>query len=239
MPSSRSYRRCGRRAALVACLLLGVVPVLHGPALEARAQKPQRQQLVQPSATLVQRLRRLLNLSPPLAVGGSRSGSGQRVCLLSPWPTTAAQNQTLALALVPTATPVLLSGGPLNEIQILRRDRIAWQQRASSTAAISGAIPWPLEPLQPDEQVLVRLRPRGAAGADFAEIQLQAASAAQLQRHRQLLTALQAAPSHWPAAIEAELSRNPALAVALASDPSAPPAIQLAWRESAAASGCR
>jgi hypothetical protein len=228
----------------VAALLLVAAAGLPG-----RAQPPERQgqqspqpqqQVIQPNATLVERLRRLLNLSPPLAVGGSRSGAVEGVCLLSPWSGRTGRSRGMgeqlpAIAVVPTATPTLLSSGPLNELQLLRNNRIVWQQRASSVEPISGPMTWPLPPLRPGEQVLLRLRPRGAGGGDFAEIRMQAADAAVLQRHQSLLTMLQANPSRWQTAIEQELSSNPAMAVALASDPSAPPGIQQALVE---AGGC-
>lgn len=245
MSPSASNRVKSQRVVLTAVLLLLATNAwLHAAAQSQNptareATRGTQQQLVQPSTTLVQRLRRLLNLSPPLAVGGSRSGSGQRVCLISPWPTTPPQGQMPALALVPATTPLLLAVGPLNEIQILRRDRIVWRQRASSTSPIVGPIPWPLEPLQPSEQALVRLRPAGAAGADFAEIQLEVPSAQSMQNYQQLLGELLVDPSRWPAAIEAELSRNPELAVALASDPRAPAAIQRIWQESTVDGVCQ
>jgi hypothetical protein len=217
--------------------------------LPGRAQPPERQgqqspqprqQVIQPSVSLVERLRRLLNLSPPLAVGGSRSGAIESVCLLSPWTGRTGQSRGMgeqlpAIAIVPSATPTLLSAGPLNELQLLRDNLIVWQQRASSIEPISGPIAWPLPPLKPGEQVLLRLRPRNAAGGDFAQINLQAADAAVLQRHQSLLWMLQANPSRWTTAIEQELSSNPAMAFALASDPSAPPGIQQALVE---AGGC-
>ncbi|QVL53451.1 MAG: hypothetical protein KFB97_03395 [Cyanobium sp. M30B3] len=200
----------------------------------------QQQKLIQPNATLVERLRRLLNLTPPLAVGGSRSGAGAQVCLVSPWLQTQPQraedpNRQQPKAVVPTATPTLLSAGPLNEVQLLRNNRIVWQQRASSTEAISGPIPWPIEPLRPGEQAVLRLRPRGASGGDFAAITLQAADAATLQRLQSLVAALQARPEGWQSAIEREAGANPAVAVALASAPTAPLAIQQAL---VAAGGC-
>lgn len=243
MPSAPFHHRpCRQVAGAAALLLLAAstgLPAAAKPQQQSQQLQLQEQRLIQPSATLVQRLRRLLNLSPPLAVGGSRSGSALRVCLLSPWITTAASAQEPALAALPTAAPTLQAAGPLNEIQILRRDRIVWQQRASSTAAISGPIPWPLEPLQPTEQVLLRLRPRGAGGGDFAEIRLLAPPQVDLQRYRQRIAELTAAPSLWPAAIAQELNRNPALAVALAAEPTAPAAIQNSWTAGAGDNTCR
>lgn len=244
MPSAPFHRLPCRQVAGAAALLLAASAGLPAAAKpqqqpQQQSQQLQEQRLIQPSATLVQRLRRLLNLSPPLAVGGSRSGSALRVCLLSPWITTAASAQEPALAALPTDAPTLLAAGPLNEIQILQRDRIVWQQRAASTAAISGPIPWPLEPLQPAEQVLLRLRPRGASGGDFAEIRLQAPPQIDLQRYRQRIAELTAAPSLWPAAIAQELNRNTALAVALAAESTAPAAIQNSWTASASDNTCR
>lgn len=241
MSSSRPLPVGQRQAALaVAFLLTSTTPGLEAAAV-GQTSRPQgatagKQQLVQPNATLVQRLRRLLNLSPPLAVGGSRSGSGISVCLLSPWPTSPATAQKPAVAAVPTTAPTLLPAGPLNEIQILRGNRIAWQRRASSTDPISGPIPWPLEPLQPSEEALLRLRPRGSAGGDFAELRIQAPSPNTWQRYQLLRAELIAQPSLWPAAIEAELGRNPALAVALATDPQAPLWLEMAWQGN---SGCQ
>jgi len=204
-------------AAAIAAGSSGRASAQPGQQAEVPPAAPQ-QQLIKPNATLVERLRRLLNLTPPLAVGGSRSGADQQVCLTSPWLGT----QLQPVAVVPTATPTLLSAAPLNALQLLRNNRIVWQQRASSTDAISGTIPWPIEPLLPGEQVVLRLRPRGASGGDFVAITLQAADAATLQRFQSLVAALKAKPGGWQAAIEREAIANPAVAVALAGDPSAP-----------------
>lgn len=192
-----------------------------------------------PPRSLIQRLREFLGINPPVAVGGSRSGPGQQVCLLSPWLAGAERRgdgSAPPLALTPTATPTLHSAGPLNEVQLLRDNRIVWRLRASSSEAITGPITWPLEPLQPGEQVLLRLRPRGAAGADAARITIQAGDAATLERYRSLLAAVEGKPERWQGLIEAQLPRNPALAVALASDPLAPAVIQQAIAAAAACS---
>lgn len=243
---------CTRSASLrplnSSWMAVAVLLLVGTAGLPARAQMPERQtrpptqQLIRPNATLVERLRRLLNLSPPLAVGGSRSGTVEGVCLLSPWSGRTGRSRGMgeqrpAMAVVPTASPTLLSSGPLNELQLLRNNRIVWQQRASSVEPISGPIAWPLPPLQAGEQVLLRLRPRGAGGGDFAEINLKAADAAVLERHQRLLGMLQANPDRWERVIELQLSSSPGMAVALASDPSAPPEIQQALAKAGGCSG--
>jgi hypothetical protein len=187
-----------------------------------------QQQLIQPNATLVERLRRLLNLSPPLAVGGSRSGAGSAVCVISPRFQHHADGRAIAAVALPQ--PTLLAAEPLNEVRLIKDGRIVWQQRASSTEPIEGPIPWPLQPLQPGESVLLRLRPRGASGSDFADIQLVAASKVEQQRAQALLND---EPSRL-AAIEAEASAGRAvLASELLFAPldQAPEAIQLLRRE--------
>ncbi|MEB3324914.1 MAG: hypothetical protein VKM17_06205 [Cyanobacteriota bacterium] len=140
--------------------------------------------------TLLQRLREWIGLNPRQAVGGSRGESATTVCLITP--RLEASPKASAPASPPTALvnlprPTLLAAGELNEIRLEENGRLLWQQRASSTTPISGQIPWPIAPLTPGQEVLLRLRPRGAAGADFATITLRAAPAAQQQTALALL----------------------------------------------------
>jgi len=149
--------------------------------------------------TLLQQLRELIRPNPPQAVGGSRGGAALSVCLVTPL--FQQDPGGPAMAEVALTRPTLLAAQPLNEVRLLRDGRIVWQQLASSTQAIEGPIPWPLdEPLAPGDTLLLRLRPRGAAGSDFADIQLVAAGASEQQRAQALL----ADPAARLAAIEAE-----------------------------------
>lgn len=205
----------------------------------ARRQLPPTRAPWQPSATkpaptLAELLRQLLRITPPMAVGGSRSGPALAVCVLSPLaralevsPAAAGQ----ALAIVPVATPTLWVAGELNELRLERHGELLWRQRATSEAMIRGPIAWPLPPLRAGERLLLRVRPHGAGGADFAEISLQAASADQLQRTAQLIRSLGGDAERWIAAIRESSRQDPALAIALASDPSAPPPVRAALAE--------
>jgi hypothetical protein len=139
--------------------------------------------------TVLQQLRELIGYNPRQAVGGSRSGAGSGVCLITPRFQHRADGS--AIAAVALAQPTLLAAEPLNEVRLIKDGRIIWQQRASSTEPIEGPIPWPLQPLAPGDTVLLRLRPRGAAGSDFADIQLVAASEAEQQRALTLLSSAQ------------------------------------------------
>jgi len=196
---------------------------------------------VKASPTLVQRLRQLLNLAPPLAVGGSRSGEAGSVCLISPAPQALATKAAVdgpsedALAVTPVAAPTLLAAGPLNEIRLQRGGVMLWRLRASSSQAIDGPIPWPLAPLKPGERLQLLLRPRGASGGDFASVRLQAGSAVELQRSAQLLASLAPKQETWLQAIDRTARSDRALAVALLTSPEAPAEIRAAALEL----GCR
>ena len=199
------------------------------------------QRFVKASPTLVQRLRQLLNLAPPLAVGGSRSGEAGSVCLISPAPQALATKAAVdgssedALAVTPVAAPTLLAAGPLNEIRLQRNGVVLWQLRASSSQAIDGSILWPLAPLKPGERLQLLLRPRGASGGDFASVRLQAGNAAELERSQRLIVSLGVEQKPWLAAIERTSRSDRALAVALLTSPEAPAEI----RAAALDLGCR
>ncbi|MFQ6539731.1 MULTISPECIES: hypothetical protein [Aphanothece] len=135
--------------------------------------------------TLLQQLRELIGYNPRQAVGGSRSGSAASVCLITPRFADRADGVPQAVVALPS--PTLLAAGALNEVRLQQNGRILWQRRTSSSEPIEGPIAWPLPPLRPGETMLLRLRPRGAAGSDFADIQLVAAGEAEQQRALSLL----------------------------------------------------
>ncbi len=188
-PSSR--RPVFKPSALAASTALAALVALTLTAAPTDA-------MAQGQRTLLQQLRELIRPNPPQAVGGSRGPAALRVCLVTPL--FQQDPGGPAIAEVALERPTLLAAEPLNEVRLLRNGRIVWQQLASSTQAIEGPIPWPLDPLAPGDTVLLRLRPRGAAGSDFADIQLVAASESEQQRIRALL----ADPASRLAVIESE-----------------------------------
>ena len=171
-----------------------------------------------PPRSLIQKLRDFLGLTPPVAVGGSRSGSELAVCLLSPWP-----GQSIGLT-----TPVLQAAGPLNEIRIEQGDQLLWERRASSTQAIEGPIPWPIQPLQAGAELTLKIRPRGASGGDFAVFHFRVADAATLESNAQLASALGHDAKAWSRAIDQLKPGQQMLAAALLSSPHAAPELRAA-----------
>jgi hypothetical protein len=173
----------GAVTGLAALLLAGVLGNASQAAEQPRQSPPQVVQL-QPS--LVERLRKLLGITNPrVAVGGSRSGGDDQICLISPL--IRQTSNALPAATTALRKPTLLAAEELNELRIERDGQILWRQRATSTTALAGPIPWPLDPLRPGERVTLWLRPRDSAGGDFAKVALIAAGSSQQQNAETLL----------------------------------------------------
>ena len=194
--------------SLALALSAGMVVALN-PDAQAQSNKAT---LVQPPRSVIQKLRDFLGLNPPVAVGGSRSSGDLRVCLLSPWP-----GQPVGVT-----TPVLLAAGPLNELRLEQGDQVLWQQRASSTQAIEGPVAWPIRPLKPGEVMILKVRPRGASGGDFASYTLRAAEADVLQAHQNQIAKLGSDPKAWNALIENTAPQQIPPIAGLLSSPLAP-----------------
>jgi len=178
-----------------------------------------------PPRSVIQKLRAFLGVNPPVAVGGSRSGGGQSICLLSPWPSAERKGDAVPVTVV-VSRPVLLAAGQLNEIRLEKGGQILWQERASSTQPIEGPIAWPIKPLQPGEQLTLKVRPRGASGGDFATYTLRAADAQVLAANERQAQALGSDAKAWNRNLEQLKPQQAGLAAALLSSPQAPAALR-------------
>ena len=180
-----------------------VVMLLVVPALAATPPRPKG--AVAPTS-LLQKLRELMDLNQPIATGGSRGGDTHYVCVINP----RVERQSIgdAIGLVLLGSPTLVVVNPLNEVQIERDNRLAWQKLASSSQPIIGPIPWPLAPIQADETVTLRLRPQGASGADFANITLKGAPAKTLEANSVLVKSLGTKPEVWLNSIAQQLEQS-------------------------------
>jgi hypothetical protein len=206
-------------APLLRTAIPGLVLVsLAGTAIPAAAMPTAA---TAPQRTLLQKIRTLLGLNPPIATGGSRQGSVLSVCLITP--RLEALATAAPMALVPIARPTIVAAAPLNEVRLERNGALLWQRLASSTQPIVGAIPWPLEPLLSGETLQLRLRPRGASGGDFANVTLQVAPAVRLQQTEATIRQLGSDPAAWLQMVENFAGAGqPALATALLFAPEAP-----------------
>ena len=182
----------------------------------AHGQNKSVQTKAPPAASLIQKLRSFLGLNPPVAVGGSRSDDEKLVCLVSPWPGTP----------IGVSTPVLMGLGPLNEMRIEKGDQVLWQQRASSTKAIEGAILWPIKPLEAGEKITLRVRPRGASGGDFASFNFQAADTKVLEENQEQVQKMGDDPDNWIKFLSQLTPQQVPMALGLLSSPQAPPTLR-------------
>ena len=143
---------------------------------------------VAPSSSLMSRLRNFLGLQPrSVSVGGTRSNSMNVVCLLAPGPIEPGRDGPVVRLL--ELQPVLAMGSALNEIELRSGEAVLWSRLASSRSPIKGRLAWPLTPLLGGERLELAMRPKGAAGGDWAVVRLEVASAEAQQRYT---TALQA-----------------------------------------------
>jgi hypothetical protein len=134
------------------------------------------------SPGLMTRIRQFLGVQPrTVSVGGTRSNAAQAVCLLSPGPIELRPDGPTVRVVDPQ--PALVLGSPLNEIELRRGEAVLWSKLASSKKAISGRLAWPLAPLKPGERLELAMRPRGAAGGDWAVVSLEGASIEDQQRY--------------------------------------------------------
>ncbi len=150
----------------------------------------------------------MLGGSDPLSVAASsgaanREGPGVAVCVVAP--RIEALDGMEAYGVVLTPEPMLVVVEPLLELQIQRQEQPPWLQRGSRARPILTPLPWPAEPIEPREPVLLQLRPLGAASDTFAHVQLVGASAERMDQTMALLNTLGANADTWLAAFEQAL----------------------------------
>ncbi|MCP9826227.1 hypothetical protein [Synechococcus sp. EJ6-Ellesmere] len=115
----------------------------------------------------------------PLPVLGTRGGEAAVVRLITPEVKTAADGSAMTQAVCPT--PSIWAETPLAEILLEQEGKVVWQQLATRRNPIEGPIRWPLDPLLPQQRLMICLRPYGAPGGAYAVVTLIAPDAAVMQ----------------------------------------------------------
>tara|TARA_B100000674_G_scaffold496503_1_gene526898 strand:+ start:1305 stop:1886 length:582 start_codon:yes stop_codon:yes gene_type:complete len=151
--------------------------------------------------SLIQFVRKMIGIDRPIAVGGSRGSESLSICLITPRIEISSQGELVAAASV--TMPTLLVAEPLNEVRIYRQGLEVWHRVASSTAAIEGPINWPIEPVKPEEELMLYLRPRGASGGDFVKITLVGDNKASMNANQRVLAEIGEDPLEWVKELEA------------------------------------
>lgn len=220
LPTMRNHVLAFAAAGLALAAATTLPSAVIAQANPAKSSKPGAT-VQPPPRSVIQKLRAFLGVNPPVAVGGSRSGGGQSICLLSPWPSAERKEDAVPVTVV-VSRPVLLAAGQLNEIRLEKGGQILWQERASSTQPIEGPIAWPIQPLQPGDHLTLKLRPRGASGGDFATFSLRAADAQVLAANERQAQLLGSAPAAWSRYIERLKPDQKVTGILLVSSPQAP-----------------
>lgn len=158
----------------------------------------------------------------PIAQASTRQGEPVQVCILSPRVEPIDEGE--AFGEVPTGAPTLLVVEPLQLVRLeTPNGRLLWSRRAEPGQALPVPLAWPLPPLQPDQQVLLRLQSQGAAADAFAHVHLQAAGRARMAATTALMATLGDRVDAWMAAINRALEQGDVpLAWALLFAPQAP-----------------
>lgn len=162
-------------------------------------------------------------LSTPMGIrAATRQGEPVQVCVLSPRVEPVDEGD--AFGEVPVAAPTLLVVEPLQLVRLESLDgRLLWHRRAPAGRSLPAPLPWPVAPLRPGQQVLLRLQPLGAADDAFAHVRLQAAGPAAMAATTALMLTLGGRVEAWMAAINRALEAGDvSLAWALLYSPQAP-----------------
>jgi hypothetical protein len=151
-------------------------------------------------------------------------GESLAICLLSPAAGPEVQGRVQAVS--PVADPTIFARGQFEEIRLERSGRVLWSRNSNGIEPLEGPMAWPLPPLQPGERLLLRLRPAGIGGDNFATVEVIGASAATLRASARLRQSLGRDPEAWRrAVIQALNAAHTAEALALLFDfngPSSP-----------------
>jgi hypothetical protein len=126
-------------------------------------------------------------------------GGSLAICLLSPAAGPEVQGRVQAVS--PVADPTIFARGQFEEIRLQRGEQLLWRQRSNGIEPLEGPIAWPLPPLRPGETLLLRLRPAGIGGDNFANVEVVGASAATLQATARLRQSLGRDPAAWRRAV--------------------------------------
>lgn len=129
------------------------------------------------------------------------------VCVLAPDITTSATAPPTAT--IPLSRPTLFIREPLVEIRLERDGALLWRASPPLATPLEGPRAWPLDPLQPNQRLTLRLRPLGADPGQFATIRLQAAGRPRLEAGDTLLRSLLAGPpTAWRPTLETLLAKG-------------------------------
>ena len=101
----------------------------------------------------------------------TRSSSEKKsICLLTP--TVVRGEDNILSTEIKVDKPTIYSLKPLNEVKIIKDNKILWRKIASSNKKIEGPINWPLDPIKRGDEFKLSLRADGASLGSEVNINL-------------------------------------------------------------------
>ena len=126
----------------------------------------------------------------------TRSSSEKKsICLLTP--TLVRGEDNILSAEIKVDKPTIYSLKPLNEVKIIKDNKILWRKIASSNKKIEGPINWPLDPIKRGDEFKLSLRADGASLGSEVNINLITDSKEKLNDLEVIVSKLGDSKSSW------------------------------------------
>ena len=140
----------------------------------------------------------IATLTPQLIEVNSftRSSSEKKsICLLTP--TVVRGEDNILSAVIKVDKPTIYSLKPLNEVKLIKDNKILWRKIASSSKKIEGPINWPLDPIKRGDEFKLSLRADGASLGSEVNINLITDSKEKLNDLDEIVSKLGDSKNSW------------------------------------------
>ena len=128
------------------------------------------------------------------------------ICLLIP--SVIREEDNILRTQIKIDKPTIYSLKPLNEIQIIKDNKILWRKIASSNKKIEGPISWPLEPIKRGDQYKLSLRADGTSLGSELNINLVTDSKEELKKLDEIVSKLGDSQFSWIKAINKNIKSD-------------------------------
>ena len=156
----------------------------------------------------------------------TRSSSEKKsICLLTPTITRGEDNSLRAL--IKIDKPTIYSLKPLNEIKIIKDNKILWRRIASSNQKIEGPINWPLESIKRGDKFKLSLRAEGTSLGSEVNINLITDSKEELNKLDQIISKSGDSQISWIKSINRNIKIDKDTGLSLLFSDKAPTSIEL------------
>ena len=136
-----------------------------------------------------------------------------KLCILSPYLSPSKSNK-IQVSNIFFDKPIIYTPDPLNEIIISKNGKVIWSKKGLSiNERILGPINWPIDPLKPNEEYMLSLRPKGIPSGEFGNILITASP--ELIRFDDLVDSLGENKNKWIKTINKMFKEDKNLAFAL------------------------